>query len=375
MSAPIATATITVRMNRFLEWIAARRHLIREAATEWVRSGVGQSRGWMLLGLLFSAVFLWVSFQGVDIEAVGKAMVASDPWWVFLAALANMANLWLRAVRWRLLLGPIRSLPCGDVFSATMIGFATNNVLPARTGELFKVYVLGEKHEMRKSSVLATVVAERLFDVTALLALTLVGLVGGFSVGADWMGAAADSATIIVVGMVVLLIAIRRWGKRIAALWKSKLGRVRLISHERWANALMAFVDGLEWMTRKEMGRIVPPVVLVSILIWLCMLVNVYWALVAFQFPLSLTAAVLLLVGQSFGMLVPSGPAQLGTYQFITVALLGLLGVSQTDALGLSLVLHATRFFPTTVIGLCYLIGWFCYRPRAQDSGNAIENR
>jgi uncharacterized protein (TIRG00374 family) len=46
-----------------------------------------------------------------------------------------------------------------------MLGFFANNIIPLRLGELIRAKVTGERLGMSRSSVLATIIIERLFDV------------------------------------------------------------------------------------------------------------------------------------------------------------------------------------------------------------------
>ena len=55
--------------------------------------------------------------------------------------------------------------------TAVLIGFAANNVLPAHLGEFVRVFVVNRKFRIPATTVLSTVVLERIFDVLAILAL------------------------------------------------------------------------------------------------------------------------------------------------------------------------------------------------------------
>ena len=94
-------------------------------------------------------------------------------------------------------------------------------------------------------------------------------------------------------------------------------------------------------------------------LIWATTYGNVWLGVKALGVIVPPSGVLLMLVVQSAGMLIPSGPANLGVYQFTTVAAATRFGIDRTSALGISLVLHASRFFPTTFIGLAYFVARF----------------
>ena len=54
-----------------------------------------------------------------------------------------------------------------------MIGYMVNAIIPLRLGDLVRAYLLGRRHGIAVSTTLSTVVAERLFDV---LAIVVIGL-------------------------------------------------------------------------------------------------------------------------------------------------------------------------------------------------------
>jgi hypothetical protein len=56
------------------------------------------------------------------------------------------------------------------------------------------------------------------------------------------------------------------------------------------------------------------------------------------------------------GVSLPSSPGFIGVIQAATVLALALFGVPRTEALSFSLLLHASQFFPVTIIGLVFLL-------------------
>jgi len=82
----------------------------------------------------------------------------------------------LRAIRWQLLILPVKKAALSRLFSALMIGYVVNSFTPAHLGELVRSYVLGKKEGIQVSSVLASVVVERVIDIFSLLALMLIAV-------------------------------------------------------------------------------------------------------------------------------------------------------------------------------------------------------
>ena len=81
-----------------------------------------------------------------------------------------------RGARWRALLAPIAPLPYRRVLGYTYIGYLANNVLPARLGELYRSHALGEGEGVSRTTVLGTVVVERVVDTVMVVAIAAVAV-------------------------------------------------------------------------------------------------------------------------------------------------------------------------------------------------------
>ena len=69
----------------------------------------------------------------------------------------------------------------------------------------------------------------------------------------------------------------------------------------------------------------------------------------------------------ALGVAIPSSPGYVGTYQWIGVASLGLLDVPVNQALAFSILMQASWFVPTTLVGGA-ILGWRRARRCAEDA-------
>lgn len=125
---------------------------------------------WKLwLGIGISVLFLFLAFRKVNLHELKKALESANYIYLIPAILLTILSLWIRAFRWQYILQPVREIRVSSLFSATMIGFMANNLLPVRLGEFVRAYTIGEKERISKSSSLATIVVERIFDGITIL--------------------------------------------------------------------------------------------------------------------------------------------------------------------------------------------------------------
>jgi len=94
--------------------------------------------------------------------------------WVLLAAFALLAEFLLRAYRWRVLLRPLgHEVRIIDLWSASVIGAAVNTLIPLRAGEIAKPMVAARRTGHRVSTLFATNVMERVFDLLGMVSVLL----------------------------------------------------------------------------------------------------------------------------------------------------------------------------------------------------------
>jgi uncharacterized protein (TIRG00374 family) len=256
--------------------------------------------------------------------------------------------MWLRAIRWKVMLDPIGKVPLPKVYASTMIGFMANNVLPFRLGEFVRPYSVGAISKISRSAALATIALERVFDMLALLFFLVWILIALPSLAAvDWL----DNVGYLALGVSVLA-ALRRWPERsrkvverILAFFPKKIFGLGL-------EIFGKFVTGLSVMGS---GAGVLYLSFLSLVIWALSAFNSYFMLLAFDLHLGPLAWFTWLVVVALGIMLPAAPGFIGTYQAFTVLSLALFGVSKELALAVSVVTHAMQFLPITLAGLYHL--------------------
>lgn len=313
-----------------------------------------------LLGLVLSAVCLVIIFRKLDLAQLWGAVSAVRLDILLLAVLVFLTTFLVRTFRWQVLLRPTRHVRYPRLLSVVMIGYMANNVLPARLGEFVRAYVLSRKEGVRKSSSLATIFIERIFDGLSLLfilgALLVAHQVGWLSLKHDfpasiqWAGLGAGVVFVLAFAAVLALEFYPPCGvlmERLIVLLAPQKIRQRLL------DILVAFREGVGCV--RSLGAMAV-VFTASLLIWT--IEGMTYTLVgqAFALELPLRAFFITMVIVNLGTLVPSAPGYLGTFQFFCWLSLGLFGVSKELAVSYGLVLNIMEYLPVTLIGVGFLM-------------------
>jgi hypothetical protein len=86
-----------------------------------------------ILGLVISAIFIYLAFSKIDYAQMWQALKQAQYLWLLPAVGLMFISLWIRAVRWRYFMEPIKpGIGLHQLFSAMMIGYYGNNVFPLR---------------------------------------------------------------------------------------------------------------------------------------------------------------------------------------------------------------------------------------------------
>ena len=128
------------------------------------------------LGLSIGAVFLWLALRKVDITEVRAVASALDKSVMSFACVLYWIAVMLRVTRWQMLLKEISPVPFVPVMETLVVGYAVNNLLPARLGEVVRADYAKRRLGIGRARVFGSIVIERILDLGAILSCLLVGL-------------------------------------------------------------------------------------------------------------------------------------------------------------------------------------------------------
>lgn len=308
------------------------------------------------IGIAISLVAIWLAMKDVRPAEVWNALRQAN-YLGFGAAMAlTVAGFWVRAVRWRWLFSGDRRVTLDSLFSATMIGFMANNLLPLRLGEFVRAWALGRREQMSKTTVFATVVVERVVDMITLLGIFgITLLVHPLSESTEAGRLTRAGATLLLaacVGLTAFVVAVESspglTARVVAFLVAMFPERVR----SRAARTLEHFLAGLGLF--RDLPRLAWVFVLSFLMFGVFALV-LSVSMASFDLPVPWYGGLVMLVITAIGIMVPAAPGYIGTLNLACVAGLALFGVSKQLAVSFSWFYWASQWLPISVVGLWYL--------------------
>jgi hypothetical protein len=302
----------------------------------------------LALSLAISGGALWFCLHDLDFgELVAELRGARLVWVVPMAALAVL-SLWLRALRWAILLRTLGPLGDTPVFEATCIGFMGNMVLPLRAGEAIRPIVVARGGRFKLPAGLATVAIDRLLDMVMLGVFACLAL---FVVPTgDTLRTAAHGLAIAVgLGIVVLGLILRAAGW--IELFVARVsGRLPVILARILKEAVGGFLRGIRGLSD---WRTLAAALFYSALIWIVAALTFVTGALALEIqapllPLGIAAAVIVAAAVS----VPSAPGFIGVYWAGSEMALALFGVGKATAFTFGILTWAVQLVVIVALGM-----------------------
>lgn len=305
------------------------------------------------IGVAISALALYLALPPRSEWAVVRAAFARVQYgYVLPLALLSAYSVFVRCQRWQLLLRPVGDVPLLPLFSATSIGFFCNMVLPLRVGEVVRPVLLGRRTDLPVSSVLASVLVERLLDMVTIL--LFLGVVITLVPVSESIRRSGMAFLVFAAAAVTLVLALQRRNRAALGLTQWMLGRLPATVRTHADAALHGFIDGLQGLSG---GGTLLRIAGYSFYLWAVIASVFALGFVACGLEVPLVSGALALVTVVAGAVsAPSAPGFIGTFQAGCIVALALFGVGRADAVPYSFVVWAAQWLTQIVLGVVFLL-------------------
>jgi uncharacterized protein (TIRG00374 family) len=311
----------------------------------------------LAIGILLLIVLIW--WTGID--KIGEAIGSASPMWLAAAALIILPAYILRAIRWKLLLSPVKkNIRVSTTFWSTGVGFMVNTLIPIRLGEFVRAYILGEKEGTGFAPGFSSIVVERTLDLIGLLSI---GIVTMFIVSAQSglsrivVDIFQALAVLIAVILAVIIVGIKKEALiiRLVTGITSKIPIVKKYT-ARVADFTSSLIKGLQGLSQNP--KMFAANISLTWVLWLTQTSAIYLTFMAFNYPLPFAAAILGGVLMSVSHILPATPGYVGSYEAFWLLIFFALGVTQRDLLlAMGVISHLVGVLPIVIIG-CVSVVW-----------------
>jgi uncharacterized protein (TIRG00374 family) len=327
------------------------------------------------VGIIVSGTALYFAFRNVPLTELLGFIGQVNYLWMVPSVLVVLISFFLRSVRWHIILSADRNVGFWGVHHPLMIGFMLNCIMPGRVGELARPALLFQREHVPFATGLATVAAERVFDVAMLLfifTLTLGTIRIDPNIDISFSSYHLTRSTLVTIGQgmaelsLVLLLGIilisidgsRRVVNRIITgspklLFFVSSNCQQGISDKICARLITVIENIASGFSLVKRPRQLILCTGLTVVIWL--LVGISYFMVAMGspgIPLSMVEIMIYMVIICFFIALPSVPGYWGLWEAGGMFGLALFGIAPKNAAGFTLLNHAIQLFPIIMIGL-----------------------
>jgi hypothetical protein len=293
---------------------------------------------------------LFASFYKVDFKQLWHALIGLNILYLLGAITCAVLMNWAKGMRWRALINDVKPISKLRVFALFHVGQMINLSLPMLTGQAARIVTLAKQEGLSKTYCFTTVVMEVLFDaITLVVVVYVASFIFAFP---EWLRAAEIWAA-IVVGLVLAMVIVLVRNERGLRYFSQKTARRRFPKSykklQKWTTSITSGVASL------RSGRGIFWVSFYSLLVWIFHIGISVMLIQAFKLDVPAWAGVVVVIVNSFLLLVPISPGNLGSFQIAVIWALSLFGVGHAESAAFSIVLHFMDVAPVFAIGIYFL--------------------
>lgn len=316
----------------------------------------------VLIGLVVGAVCVYTLTQNIAWKQVALAFQTAQ-WlpWLPLAVLSYILGMLLRGLRLRLLVRDESTISISTASNIIAVGYAVNNILPARLGEFARAGMLAERTGMPYLLALTITFLERLLDGLVILFLFIIAslIVPPTTDLRNWT-ALASLLFVVAMVAVAFITLIPQTAVALVSNLSSLLGRS---VHDK-AVALVTQINRGFGCLRNAQSAIL--ILGSSFLVWLVEALFFMLIMPCFGLPPGIIRAVVTMAVTNLGILVPSTPGHVGTYHLacetslmtvcsvsgVTPGTIEPIAVAKSVAISYAVLVHLVYYVTVTVWGV-----------------------
>ncbi|QTA85161.1 lysylphosphatidylglycerol synthase transmembrane domain-containing protein [Desulfonema magnum] len=328
----------------------------------------------LILGIGVSAAGLYLAFRNVPFSELIIYLTSIDYFWILPAVLAGLISFMLRVLRWQIILESSQKINFWGAFHPLMIGFMLNCMLPGRAGEVARPVILQKKNKVPFSTGLATVAAERVFDISILIIFFSVAFAsveidpnlnipfGDYNLNRETLkmigGGMLKLTGVLITGMIMVSFSgtrriINGGIMGIPSLFFFAGPSFKTKIKEKICTVLVGFMENFASgfalvRSPKKIGLCIG----LSVFVWALQALSYYvFSLGCPGIALSYTKITTVMLIICVFIALPSVPGFWGLWEAGGIFALSLFGVLSKDAAGYTLANHAIQVFPVIIVG------------------------
>lgn len=307
-------------------------------------------------------LFLYMAFNNVNFQDVINIISHISYFWFVIYILVWFLSHLARAFRWRIIIKSVKEKTnVTNLFGAIMVGYGVNCVVP-RLGELYRGLFLGKWENISRSSMVGTIVLERVIDILVLGFSVLISVAifpGNLYQEITWLRSTIYIGFVLIFALIIFLYLVVRFKENFYNAILKFIGKFSNKLADGLARAFHLLTDGFASLKgTKNFTLVVLLSVIIMLLYGLTAYVGFYILHMENIKEVSYAMAWIVMTISAFGVIIPT-PGATGSYHLIVIFVLVNIFNFNNDISGAyALITHTTTYvlFILSTIGLTYII-------------------
>jgi glycosyltransferase 2 family protein len=316
-----------------------------------------------LLGIFISLAFIGILIHKFDYDKFNELWKGINYNYVIPAILLQITGVIFFSIRWYYLVE--KGVPLRHSLSSSFIGYGANMVLPARGGDIFRIFYCRSESSIQSFNLLSKLFLEKAIDFVAMI---LTGITAFLFLGMKQAKASPSTiftfSGIVVIGILLVVYLLRFQNELLRNLLKKIMSKLK---KEDFFNKhidlhLKEFGDFL-----KIKNFIMP--LLFTIPMWMSYFFNNIIVREMLFYDLTFFEIAFILFCGAMSLAIPSAPSGIGVFHASIYTAFLIIGKDGNLGLIYATALHLISFVALTSSGLVFYLVWI-YRRRNSGKGS-----
>lgn len=313
-----------------------------------------------IFALCISLAFLGLIFYKIDWTKLLQTFKMFDLNNLWIIVPTYISALFLRGIRWKSLLLNNPKYSAYNLGAVFTVGSMLNIFLPARAGDIYRAYYLGDAKQEKKMKLFGSIILERTLDGICVFLILLFAILAYSN--QQWMMNLAYLIGVLFIGSFVLFFLVFKFNKvdficdklsLMCSKFPLALSKPMCRIIDGANKHTNTFIEGFEVLNSFKYSA---QAFAMSLIIWGIECYVAFLIINSFHINLGFSAALFVISLISFSTMIPSTSVFLGPYQYAYILALGIYNIDKSTALAISTVHQGILMIILTIIGGFYLL-------------------
>lgn len=318
--------------------------------------------GGYLLPVLLTLLFLYFAFRGINLSQSFELIGQTSILWLIVYVIIFLLSHFIRAVRWNVMIKPVKKdASLLNLFGAVMIGYGVNCIIP-RMGEIYRGLFLGRWEKISRSTMIGTVVVERIIDVASFALASFLSVYvysGDLFNEIPWLKFSLMMGFGIIIVITLLLVLFVKFEEKFTSVMLKISGKINPKLSEKISYFSSSLVEGISSV---QGSKNVLRIFFLTLTIFFFYALNTYVGFVMLDMeslgPVDWKLAWVFMTISAFGVMIPT-PGGTGSYHILSIFVLSqLYPFSYEVSAAYALLTHFISYvvFISSTVILIYVI-------------------